>query len=484
MGYSNSPSYTTYETKRVPFTVAQQSRHGGLPGYDSHYVNMLVDKFDAADPTNSRVYIKSRPGSSSYLTSSAGKVPRGIYYWGTTTIYVAGNTVYSENVALGTLATSTGVVGFTEFVSLLGVVSLILVDGIDGYVFTSPTVFPTKIVSANFPTPHLPDPIFMDGYLFLAKAGTQDVYNSNLNDPTLWNAGEYLSAEMYPDTLQALSKNNNYLYAIGTQSVEFFFDAANPTGTPLARNASAVLQFGTPAPNTVVQTEKEVILVGQTGNGGYTIWAIDGFNPSTICTPYVRDVLRYQVTLAAPSTWNAACIRLSGHKLYILTLATTTLVYSFESKLWSTWSSGIDGFQMFVCSFFSDGPTSTCRGLSSSGVFVCSDQYYTDASIGPFLQEVQTPKYDFDSMNRKFMSRFALIGDVPTSSGVGNNFTIAWTDNDYLTWSTARTLSMNNDFPMITQLGVFRKRAFRLQYTGYYRIRIEGFEVDINKGSQ
>lgn len=483
MGYSNSPQYTTYSTKRIPFTVVQQGRHGGLPGYDSHLVNMLIDKYDAMDPTNSKVYIKSRPGSTVVQTVSAGKEPRGIYYWLGTTIYVAGNTIYSENVALGTIATSTGVVGFTEFVNLVGVVTLVLVDGTDGYVFSSPTVFPTKIVSANFPTPHLPDPIFMDGYLFLAKANTQDVYNSNLNDPTLWNAGEFLSAEMYPDTIQALSKNNNYIYAVGSQSVEFFFDAANPTGTPLARNASAVLQFGTPALNTVIQTEKEVILVGQTGNGGYTIWAIDGFNPSQICTPYVRDVLRYQSTLASPTTFVAACIRLSGHKLYILTLSTTTLVYSFESKSWSTWSSGIDGSSMFISKLFADGPNSTCKGLSYAGVSVFSDQYYID-NLTPFLQEIQTVKYDFDTMDRKFMHRFALVGDVPTSSGVGNNFTLSWTDNDYLTWSTPRTLSMNNDFPMLKQLGTFRRRAFKIQYSGYYRIRIEGFEVDINKGSQ
>jgi len=82
------------------------------------------------------------------------------------------------------------------------------------------------------------------------------------------------------------------------------------------------------------------------------------------------------------------------------------------------------------------------------------------------------------------MSRFALVGDWPTTSGTGNNVSVEWTDDDYATWSTPRTLSFDLDFPFLTRLGIFRRRAFRISYSQPYRLRLEGIEVDLNKGSQ
>jgi hypothetical protein len=77
-----------------------------------------------------------------------------------------------------------------------------------------------------------------------------------------------------------------------------------------------------------------------------------------------------------------------------------------------------------------------------------------------------------------------MIGDVPDGSGSGNVMQVSWTDNDYQTWTTARDLSFDFDFPCIAQLGNFRRRAFKFEYSQPYLLRLEAFEVDINKGNQ
>ena len=484
MPFQKSPTYTTYETKRINFVINPLQRSGSLLNKDAKLVNMMVEVFDTPDQTNQRIFVKSRPGLAQAYTTTAGE-GRGCYYWVVSgvgyVISVVGNSIYSNGTFLSTITTSTGPCGFTEFVSSVGTNTLVLVDGTKGYVFSGPSSAPTLIADADFPSPHIPMPVFMDGYLFLAKANTQDVYNSDLDNPAVWTPGNFISSEMYPDKLIALSKNNNYIYAIGSQSIEYLYDAAGVT-TPLARHDSAVQQFGAVAPATVVQTEKEVIMLGETGNGGHTVWTIDGFKPTEIGTPAIRSALRAEGSALVNAV--AHCTRVAGQKLYVVHLTAKTLVYSFDTKMWSYWNSGVAGTSPFVGKFGTDGPNGMAyiQHESDGDIYTISEDNHTDDGVA-FKCQIQTPKYDFDVFNVKFMSRFSLIGDIPDSSGAGNTLQISWSDDDYQTWTSTRDLSFDYDFPCIAQLGRFRRRAFRVEYSQPYLLRLEAFEVDINKGN-
>ena len=486
MAFTKNPVSATYDTKRFDFAIAPQQRSGATPLKDARLLNMMIEPLVAMTDTNKRLFVKSRPGLSSAYTVNTG-IARGIYYWVVSgvgyAITVCADKVYTNGTLLTTLTTTTGEVGFTEFVSSVGVVTLVMVDGTKGYVFTSPVVAPTAIVDADFPTPHIPMPIFMDGYLFLAKPNTQDIYNSNLDDPSLWTAGDYISAELYPDNIVAISKNNNYIYAIGGGSVEYFYDAATAVGSPLARHDSAAQQFGTLAPASVANTDNSVVLVGETGNGGHTVWTISGFKEKEIGTAAIKGILLTEGSALATAV--AHCIRVSGQKLYILTLTSRTLVYSFDTETWSEWASGSTGTSAFIGSHATDGPNGAAFLLNRQGttVYSVSEAYFTDAGAA-FLCQITTPKYDFESFNKKFMSRLALIGDVPDPTGTDNSVIVQWSDDDYVTWSPSRTLSFNYDFPVMRQLGEFRRRAFRFSYPLPHLLRLEGFEVDYNKGSQ
>ena len=453
---------------------------------------------------------------------------------------VVGNKVYANGSAVLTLATSTGSIGFTEFVSSAGTVSLVLLDGTDGYVFSNSTtavkistatqtawvastayilndvVRPTTdngklyqcttagtsgstepswtttvgdtftdggahwvCIDFAFPTPHVPIPIFIDAYLFIAKQGTADIYNSNLDNPALWTPGDYISAEMYPDIVVALSKNNNYIYAVGSSSVEYLYDVANATGSPLGRHDSAVQQFGTAARDSVIQTEVEVIMIGETNNGGHTVWTIDGFKATEIGIPAVKSAL-LQEGANLPNA-QAFCIRVSGQKCYVICLTNRTLVYSFDTKMWHEW--GTSG-GAFLCSHGTDGPNGSAYMLdkTNGNIYTMDETLFTDA--GTAINCVFTSaKLDFDTINRKFMYRLSIIGDVPDSSGADIAVSVQWSDDDYKTFSSARTLNFNADLPKIDQLGQFRRRAFKLTYSLPHLLRLEGLEVDINKGS-
>ena len=481
MAYSKTPVVQTYETKRVNFISNPQQR-GTTATQDFRLLNMMVEVIKSPVGDQSKYYIKSRPGVATAFTTATGE-GRGIYYWvrsGTGyCMAVVGNKVYANGTNVLTLATSTGTVGFTEFVSSTGTVSLVLLDGTDGYVFSDSTTS-VKITDADFPTPHVPIPIFVDGYLFVAKANTADVYNSNLDDPALWTAGDFISAEMYPDLIVALSKNNNYIYAVGSSSTEYLYDVANATGSPLGRHDSAVQQFGTAARDSVVQTEVEVIMIGETNNGGHTVWTIDGFKASEIGIPAVKSALLADG--ANLPNAQAFCVRVSGQKCYVICLTNRTLVYSFDTKMWHEWGTGTES--AFLCSHGTDGPNGSAYMLDKTNgkIYTMDETLFTDA--GTAINCVFTSaKLDFDTINRKFMYRLSIIGDVPDSAGNDLAVSVQWSDDDYKTFSTARTLNFNADLPKIDQLGQFRRRAFKLTYSLPHLLRLEGLEVDLNKGS-
>ena len=71
-----------------------------------------------------------------------------------------------------------------------------------------------------------------NGYTFVVKVGSADIYNSNNDNPMAWTAGDYISTEMLPDTVIRIGKLNNYLIAFGSASIEYFWDARTSQQLP------------------------------------------------------------------------------------------------------------------------------------------------------------------------------------------------------------------------------------------------------------
>ncbi|CAB4132815.1 Bacteriophage P22, Gp10, DNA-stabilising [uncultured Caudovirales phage] len=511
MPYSKSPAISTYETKRVNFFQNANPRTPtGSPIVDNQrdcsLVNMMVESVPNPVQQSADVRLRSRPMVGPELVSPyLGTRGRGVYTIqrqdgtvGGISYFVVDNKVYTSfGSQIATLNTYTGSVGWAEFLSSTGQKSLILIDGVDGYIILSSSsggfVSITKITSSNFPSPHVPNPIVLDGYLFLAKAGTNDIYNSDLDHPELWTAGNFISAEMYADNIVALAKNNNYLYAFGTDSVEFFYDAANPTGSPLARQQSAIQQMGCAIQESVIQTEKQVIFVGTTSNGNYTVWLIDGFQATEIGIPLIKNALAIEMaynTIPNYTYRSAYVIRANNQKLYILRLTDRTFVYSFDTQMWTEWKSGTTTEINFVGAyggeyFYADALLQKQNGAICR--FINDGQYSSTSE--DFMCTIVSQRLNFDTLNKKTMSRFALIGDAlpDTESEVR----IQWSDDDGQTWFPAdlsyRTLQMSKtysgDLPAIQQLGSFRQRSFKIKHIHKKTpFRLQGIEVNINKG--
>lgn len=204
------------------------------------------------------------------------------------------------------------------------------------YLYNFSTGAVTKVTSANYPTTTVSGLVYLDGTFYVATSNGK-IWGSAIEDPTTWSALNYTSAEIEPDGLVAIEKSLNYLVAFGQWTTEFFYDAGNPTGSPLSSVPNAFFTVGCASGTSVVRMENEVVWMSQTIQRGRQIMSLSGFTPSIISTPEVDRILNSDDL----ATVYAFSIKISGSVFYVITLKTSakTLVYDFSTKQWHFWTS-------------------------------------------------------------------------------------------------------------------------------------------------
>jgi len=478
---SVNPYFTQYHTQRFSF-IGSPLQRDGETGKDQRFVNLYPELIKSPISDGKKYYLKKRPGVSlvNTIPGASGQV-QGFFYWSINqTYYTAiGGNLYAGNTFITSLQTSTGQVGMCAYVSS-NAENLFVCDGVDAYVITPNNGLTVVTGVDGLPQPHIPTPVALDGYIFL-PSGINTINNSNLNMPNSWPVDGFIDTELFSFQIVALKRVQNYIAAITTGSIEWFYDNANATGSPLERNAPAVSQFGCPAPYTIDQTELELIMVGETGNGGRTVWVINGFQPTEIGTEPVREALDNEGT--SINLANAYTIQVCGHKFYVLNLtgSSRTFVYDFEEQMWHEWSGsttlGVNYPWVYRYAADSGNGAPMLMAYTGAGQLELSPNNYTDLGVPP-LCFVQTTKLDFDTIKRKRLYRLSVICDGPNGD---NNvpMTVNWSDDDYNTWVGNFTLNLNSSYPTVTQLGYTRRRAFQFVYQQPYPLRLEAFEVDI-----
>jgi len=328
------------------------------------------------------------------------------------------------------------------------------------------------------PIPHIPSPIFIDGYVALAKGS--DIYTCDVDNPLGWTASNFISAEMFPDPIVALSRQNNQVVALGHTSIEFFYDAANAAGSPLSRNDSTTIQMGCAAPYALIGNEKYVFYISQSDSGGRAAWLIDGFQPKKVSDEYIERILDAEVDMTDCRGFG---LRTKGHLFYVINLKTSnrTLVYDSDEKLWHEWASNTNGTNgVFQYDCMADNTTGAAYLLhtTNGNLYKLDPNHYLDNTT-PIIVQLITNKYDMDTYHRKFMHSCKVVGD---RYQVANSLRLQWTNDDYQTWSNEKTINLTDDYPAFQRMGVFRRRAFKITHDANTPLRLESLEVEYIEG--
>lgn len=453
---------------RVPLAGQLQTRDG-TASKDQRFKNCVVELINNPVSQQNDMFIRKRPGLTSFQAQTAGE-GRGISSFNGSLYYVIGNTLYKDATSIATLATSTGKVGWVEVTGN----QLFLADGSNGYVISGSTA--TIISDADFPSPHIPRPIFLDGYVFLQHATNSNIYNSDLNTPTSWTALGFINPSAYQDAGIGIARLNNNILAFGTQSIEYFYDAANATGSPLSAMPESQINYGCAASNSICVNEMMAVFVAQDREGNAFVAQIKGYDKQAISTPAIDLLLNKEGSNL--SSAYAVMFKQDGHLLYVLTLTgqNITIVFDHQTGYWYEFSTSTNAFVGKWHAFLND--VHYFLGTTTGKVYKFETTAYTDDGTSIDVL-IQTSKIDAGSSNRKFMSWLELVGDRST---VTSNVGISYSDDDYQNWSSVRTVDLSAPRFYIKRLGSFRRRAFRFTHTDSTPLRLEAFDIEFTVG--
>lgn len=483
-----TPVNSTYETKPIPLLYDYNARTVPNPNLvDSVMVNMVPEVVRNQITGENEIHIIKRDGGKQVIASTGTGVVRGMFFWKDYSkificigqdCYVYSDTYVLITTLVNIVPAGTSAVGFTDFLYSTGIATVLITDG-TVLSEISATNIVTVCVDPDLPVPHLPTPKYYDGYLLLVKSTTGDCYNSDLDAPLVWTPGNFITAEIRPDNVSGIAVLNNYFVLFGSQSIEYFYNAGNPTGTPFARNDVFVKLTGLVS-TTVSAYGNKLYVVGAKTESIADVYELEDFKLVPIGNPAIRRWLAQ----ALQGVIVGAIISMNGQDFYAINDTDKTYYVALETKLWSQlkWKTTSD-FRLTSQTVLTGGfgQNTIFSTDTDNSICVFDPLTYQDNGV-TFPCTLQTNTINYGTNNNKFMSCLTFWADRWDGYSNVGSIDIQYTDDDFKTYSTARTLDLNHERPNLQQWGRFRQRAFKYTYTQNAPLRLKYVETDINMG--
>ena len=211
----------------------------------------------------------------------------------------------------------------------------------------------TTIIDADYPATTVPGVAWINGRIVVMEPdGT--ISHSDEDDFTSWNALNFVTAQVEPDGGVFLGRNSEYVVAMGTYTIEFFWDASNATGSILSNVPNTVMMVGCVHAGSVQQVESGMIWCAQQrGLGGSTmlgrfVAVLKNTTYERVSTPDIDKIL----TNSTMTNVGSGVVTIAGHEFYVLTLRDEdlTLAYDLREGTWAQWTLGTAGTTLTLTS--------------------------------------------------------------------------------------------------------------------------------------
>jgi hypothetical protein len=495
--------------------------------------SLFIEKFSAGVPTVKRsgstnvihvkrpdgtIYATQRPGIN--IIHDASGVPvldnkgRGIYYWNavTDTYFVNDDTVYkgSYSTALGTNISSG-----TERVEILECGDyLVFLDAENNegwYINVSTPTTITAISDLDFPPNQTPALQIARGGVSLNKTlyvfcTNGQLYNCAVEDPTTWVGTDFIEAEINQDDGVFCHIHNQHIAAVGSRSTEYFYDAANVTGSPLNVREDIKSDIGAVDFDSFWNEADQLFFVGQTASGDIGVYTIVGFQTVKISNDDFDSMLTTAINIDNVKVVGSG-FSSGGKPYYLLTLyyldagivsAKYTYVFSDVIGNWELEHTGIDHFPLIS---WTQGEGSTAgQGILANGdiVSVLDDFTPTDTTeLSAWVEdgwvedgwvtvteaagenisiEMILGPVDLGTKQNKFCRSVKTVAEKTTNT---QNLTVQWSDDSNNDYNTGRTIDLSNKQNRLNRCGRFITRNHKLSATPTEKVEIDSIEVEV-----
>jgi hypothetical protein len=256
-------------------------------------------------------------------------------------IAVFGNQVVQIDInnnvtALGHLNTASGPVSIIDNGSQYAVF-----DGFQGWYWSSGTwARITTIPNFSWVA------TIQDEFGIVGIWGTNQFYQSNLNDLSTWDELNFSSADSEPSNIQAIVTLFRQLWVVKERSIEIW-NNAGLNGFAFQRMEGAFINVGCAAPFSVATSEDRVFWLGQSDKGSLQVYINNGYSEQRISTHAVEYQISSYLQLSSIGIADAIgfCYTQAGHVFYVLTFPSgnATWVYDLTTGLWHERGEFIDG---------------------------------------------------------------------------------------------------------------------------------------------
>lgn len=451
---------------------------------DQRFSNILPDKVIDKITGATKYYCYKRPGFSTNTTPASGSIGTALKIWtGSNNEIISAfggtnSTIYSGTSSLGTL---TGVAtDITE--TFIGTTANLVIptDGNKAYYYPAGGAM-TEITDADFPGKAgktiTGTFVHMNGYAYImCTDGT--IWNSDLNSISAWTSTSFISANTYPDKGIGLARYKNLILAFGKETIEFFTDVGNASGSPLQKIQEATIRIGCLNQYSMCALEDNIAWVASSDTGTFSVYILDGYAPKRIST----NAIDAFIAQSGLTPYLTSC-KLNGKTFIFVTLDdTVSYVYCLEDDIWHEWKPASGSSILWHKMTASSAASSAIYAISRTGtggkVYIMSQTVpvYTD-DTNQYEAVIYTSKIDVGTEQRKFLSRLTLVAETTSTT-----IDVSWSDDDYATFSTARTIDLSANRKYLTNCGNFRRRAFKLSNTSGSAFRLEALELEFSKG--
>lgn len=364
---------------------------------------------------------------------------------------------------------------------------------------------PTRVTDADMPgndgVSMIRGAVNLDGYLFVCNIDGK-IFNCANDDITTWAATDFITAEREADLGIYLGKHKDHVVYFGTRSIEFFYNAANTSGSPLTGRSDIFYEVKCRHPNAVVEDGEVIYFVGQPQGQRRGVYVLENFGIRKLSNDFIDEKLAGR-TFTDPditsinnlekTVWLSVIETPRDGKILMLTSGGETWVMEMTTGQWCTWRVG-------------SSPTSTGLGGFSGGLPIVgySDNYYLftnahvaednnsgdldDLGLTAAAAYFYTRPWDLGTNERKKIDCYRILHyPVGTSTESPSNVNIKWMDTDFVSTNGVDPASVTEgdydiDLTSYTarhyRNGITRQRIHLITLDATKEQVIKGIEVD------